>query len=179
MSSKGIEMEGLVRAKHLQLTLTPLWYIMHAWGQQQIIKYQIPHGMLTKVPPPQNSSRPHRQSDFFLPPGRGLKFGVPSAMAAVLSCQPNEGRPQISEDEAHTHKDKARRYCEPKLHLLLFLLHWKKLFIPLGILKLRLYRLKLFRHITSPILKVLKNLTTYIFCILNCILGTVKSLVNL
>lgn len=80
-------------------------------------------------PPPQYSSRPHRQSDFFLPPGRGLKFGVPSAMAAVLSCQPNEGRPQISEDEAHTHKDKARRYCEPKLHLLLFLLHWKKIYI--------------------------------------------------
>jgi len=67
-------------------------------------------------------------------------------MAAVLSCQPNEGRPQISEDEAHTHKDKARRYCEPKLHLLLFLLHWKKYI-----------SFNSGRHITSLILKIPKT----------------------
>lgn len=45
-----------------------------------------------------NESRPTHAGRFFsLPHGRNPCFGAPSAMAAVLSCQPNEGRPQFSE----------------------------------------------------------------------------------
>jgi len=124
MSGEGIAKWGLVRAKHLQLTLTPLWYIMHAWGQQQIIKYQIPHGMLTKAHPKHN--QPHRQSDFFFWPTREratIWGSICDGCRLKLSAKWGQAANLVG--PKHTQRQ-ARRYPQ-EFHLLIRFLHGEKI----------------------------------------------------
>lgn len=66
----------------VELTLTLLWYIMHAWGRQQIIKYQIPHGMLTKTHKTIFCAQVTRDHQI------GSRMGFAGACVSVCVCLP-------------------------------------------------------------------------------------------